>query len=508
MSLIFNGLRYMGVDGKGLPFRSAMPGDDRGSALTLPTPRIKDRPDGVVEFFSNKEVLRPNQKTFVYAHGWTDNGRIDASGSPKSQLIFKTLQKRYGNKSNIVIVNWENLALVDGEPPTKEPSYESSVTKQVGEVVADALIRAGVDISNVLIAGHSLGSFVAGAAANELKLRTGIKVRKLIALDTAATNPLLPEYDIDARNGYNRSRLFGSSDAPYDFTSDLARTTVSYTVNDDIDLGSLASNMKRAGTAQNAYLVAYVPSDYNAINLSEVGAVASQYHNGVVSAFADLILKRNLDPTGRAARRFDKNANPDAKGPFSGLLLAAQPWISNPADPYRAARSIGWANEKTNPIIKGSDKSDVLFFDRINTSQRQGAQFFGRAGRDLIGGNASAGRDQLTGGLDSDTFFFGYIKNGSTVLPYVGSEKVAYATVMDFDPSEDRLTFGWQMKQLEFANGGRELKTRWGSGLAVRFQGDLIAYVPGLSEQAVPELFAKGVIQDGVFQNLDQLLFA
>jgi pimeloyl-ACP methyl ester carboxylesterase len=495
MALIFNGLRYVGLDGKGLPFRSAMP--------SLLFNRVEDRPEGVVEFFANKTTLDPKQKTFIYVHGWKDNGRIDGGGSPTSQVVFNRLSKRYGKTANIVSVNWQTLALVDESPLSFDPGYEASVTKQVGEVVADALIRAGVAIDKVLIGGHSLGSFVAAAAANELKQRTGLKVRKLIALDTAATNPLQPEYDIDARNGFNRS-FFTGVDRPFDFTTDLAQATLSYTVNDDIDLGSLASNIKRAATAQRAYLVAYVPTNYSILNIA---APATLYHSGVVAAFTDLIVKRNLDPTGRAARLFNANGTPAGNGAFKGLLLAPQPWINRPTEPFRGVRSIGWANERTNPIIKGSDSRDVLFFDRIYTSQREGAQFFGRAGDDLIGGNASAGRDRLTGGLDSDTFFFGYTKNGSTVLPYVGSEKVAYATVMDFDPSEDRLTFGWQKKQLEFANGGSDLQSRWGSGLAVRFQGDLIAYVPGLSEQNLPGLLASGVIQTEVIQNLDQLMF-
>jgi pimeloyl-ACP methyl ester carboxylesterase len=495
MDLTFDGLRYAGVDGKGLPFRSAMP--------SLIRKQVEDRPEGVVEFFANKIILDRKQKTFVYIHGWKDNGRVDADGAATTQLVFNRLQEAYGNSVNIVSVNWQTLALIDPSPLSFDPGYEASVTKQVGEVVADALIRAGVDINRVILSGHSLGSFVAAAAANELKLRTGLKVRKLIALDTAATNPLWPEYDIDARNGFERS-FFTEADRPYDFTTDLAQATLSYTVVDDIDLGSLASNIKRAATAQKAYLVAYVPSDYSLLNTADSAAL---YHSGVVAAFTDLVVKRNLAPMGRAARRFNEDGIPTDNGSFSGLVLAPQPWITSPTEPFRGVRSIGWADEITNPIINGSDSNDVLFFDRIYTSQRQGAQFFGRGGGDLVGGNASGGRDQLTGGPDRDTFFFGYTKNGTTVLPYVGTGKVAYATVKDFNPSEDRLTFGWSKNELAITNGGAELENRWGSGLAVRFQGDLIAYIPGLNEQAVPELFARGAIQTGIAQNLDQLMF-
>lgn len=68
-----------------------MPGLFSGTALTLPIPRIEDSPDGVVEFFSNKASLNRKQKTFVYIHGWTDNGRITADGSAKSRLIFDRL---------------------------------------------------------------------------------------------------------------------------------------------------------------------------------------------------------------------------------------------------------------------------------------------------------------------------------------------------------------------------------------------------------------------------------
>lgn len=528
-----NGLRYQ-TDGYGEPFVMAVPnGNSTGTVVSLPlsAPLIRDV-TGEVSFMVNGN-FDPTKPTYVYAHGWTDNARVDETGSIKAKLIYNAYVEKYGNAANIVMANWETLAAATRDPneSSSEPTFESSVTKQVGEVIADALIRAGADINNTTLVGHSLGSFVAGAAANEIVLRTGLKVKELVALDTAATNPFFPEYDIDARNGYDRSIIFGSGDAPYDFTDAIAQHTSSYTVIDSFSFGNSIGNLSgssgnnaRGSTADSAYLVAYVPSDVGYFDI----APASPFHNGVVAAYADLITKGDLNPTDAnaalASLHFNDYGQPVTSGVWDGVLAVNQPWLLANQETFFPPKTIGWLSSTVNPTIYGSAVDDVMFFDQFNTDTRTGATLVGGSGNDFLGTSTGQGIDHLMGGSDNDTFFFGYLKNTNTVLPYLDGASWAtdngtdaFAIVEDYS-SGDRLTFGWDQNNITITDGtdyntraifGTKLSDLYGAGVAFSVNNDLVAYVKGISVSQVTNEITANDILFSSYANLDQtMLFA
>lgn len=529
-----NGLTY-NTDGYGQPFVMAVPnGNDLGSMFLLPTPIIANVA-GSVSFMVNGD-FDPSKPTYVYTHGWTDNARVDATGSIKAKLIYDAYVTKYGTGSgktaNIVMANWESLAASTRDPSekTSEPTYESSITKQVGEVIADALIRAGADINRTTLIGHSLGSFVVGSAANEVVLRTGIKVKELVALDTAATNPLFPEYDIDARNGYDRSLIFGSGDAPYDFTDAIAQHTTSYTVIDNTLTGGLSGNNDRASTADSAYLVAYVPTDVAFLSMK----ATSPFHNGVVAAYADLVAKGDLNPTdvnsALATLKFNSDGEAVSNGVWDGVLAVNQPWLTSAqlnADGnyiYNPPKSIGWISNIDSPTIYGSSVNDVMFFDEFKTDSRIGATLNGGAGNDWLGGSTGQGVDHLIGGTGQDTFFFGFIKNTNTVLPYLDGASWwtdngtdAFGIIDDFSLSEhDQLDFGWDRSSMTLTNGadfstksilGSKLSSLYGNGVAFSVNNDLIAYVKNITVDQVNAEIGAGDIAFSIYANLDQSMF-
>lgn len=536
-AISIDGLTYIGKDGFNQPFKMALLKDGstaNAASFSLIKLETKDITDGRVTFNSNVDYIDPTKPTFVYTHGWTDNGKIDnsADASFKSKLIYNTFVQKYGSNANVIIVDWQNLAANrDPAEKSKEPTYESTVTKQVGEVVADALIRSGVDLNKTTLIGHSLGSFVMGAAANQILQETGSRVGELVALDTAAGNPLFPEYDIDARNGITR----GVYDAPYDFTTTIAQKTTSFTVMDSDgwvvgDASSMASNSARAATAQNAYLVGYVPLEDPNLAGKNGPAEVSNYHNGVVSAYADLVSKGNLDPSTIITKpvAYNSEGNIDLSGRFDGIIATNQPWIGNASEPvsgtgtsFRSPLTMGWVyNEASYPELYGTPSNDTLFFSKLFNSVK-GVKLFGGAGADLIGGDGQI--DEYTGGSGPDTFFFSFIKDGKAVNAYMdgsGSANDMHAILMDFNAKDDFIQFGYKSDQIKyelaskFNNGvfNKDFDNKYGSDGVVMYstiggKNDVIAYVLNATVAQIDDAVSAGHIIFNKTVNLDQLLF-
>lgn len=481
--------KFIGKDWQGKTYQMAIPKDDsRGFAIGfIPETKIVDRADGkvIVKSVGNFD---PSEATYVYIHGWQDGPKSDSS-----KAISQAFSKTYST-ANTLIVDWKKLAQqVDLNNVTKEPSYEASVAKQVGETVAEALVKRGADLTKVSLIGHSLGSFVAGAAANHIKTKYKVKVKELVYLDTAATNPTLAEYDIDARNGYTR----GGSDAPYDPTTRLALNTSSYTVVDG-HKAALAGNNDRAAKAANAYLVNYSPLEFN---LGDIAAVNTRYHNGTIGVYADLISKGipkhdsyyKLKTRGRIASDGRLGSNKDQ--PFDGVVVATQPWRNNP-EVHVVPKALGWATGYDDPLVYGSSKEDVLFFKGFNRESQSIRWLYAGEGDDIIGGNNGKGIDVLVGGKGRDKFFIGYTPSGKgkSVKPYLDKNWLnpfdsginSYAVVYDFDRKKDKIRFayGTRIKDFKALSSGdldKSLSNAWGSGVGVSYKDDLVAYIRGIT---------------------------
>jgi pimeloyl-ACP methyl ester carboxylesterase len=437
----------------------------------------------------------------VYVHGWKDSAT-----SENSQLLAAALSTA---SANVILVDWSGMAAI--ESPF-QPSKAVTATQQVGETVADFLIKTGLPVASLTLIGHSLGSLVASSAAGEIKIRTGQTISELVALDTAFGNG----YDIDARTK--------DIQAPLTFDTGLAATTTSFTVSDLIGgIPVLAGDNERAATADKAYLVQYARSRdlplFRSLNaLDNAIQHATGLHNGVIGVFADLFQKQALDPGRIPVRQtFNSSGKPDVDGDFDGVVVAPLPWSGNAAT-LRAPKAIGWSSGYDNPMIYGSNADDVLFFDLFR-DERDSAFLFGRGGNDwLIADQTdSQGVDFLTGGRGGDQFWFGYQRYGQKTLPYLNTDATesgyvdnAYAVITDFDLKADALQFGWKPSQIKAREGSsisRELVSLYGDGTAFLRRNDLIAYVPGLNIDTLSGLQAGGRLGYQQFAPLDEVLF-
>lgn len=524
-----DGLSYVGLDGFGRPFQRAQFIDPaQASMLTFDASKmvVRDVPDGAVTFYANKTYIDPSLPTFVVSLGWTNSGKLDGS-SQLALVAYDTLVAKYGASANIISVDWETLASKQpGEDVTKEPTSASTVLKQVGEVVADALIRTGVNIEKTTLIGLSLGAHVMANAANQILNETGSKVAELVALDIAAGSPFFPDYDIDARNGLQR----GVADKPLALDTGIATKTTSYTVMDndligDIGTGyaSMAADTALSATADHAYLVGYVPLDVLDLTTAPgayIAAVISNYHVGVVPTYFDLVAKGNLDPqaVGVPVARYLSDGTLDPAGRFEGIIAANQPWVDQATNGFSYPRSIAWVDNDYNPTLFGTPKDDILFLTRFEDPVKDGITFRGGDGDDLIGGYGKI--DSYFGGSGSDTFFLGFRKDLMDIRPYLDQSLFnsaglnEYAVIHDFDPRLDMLTFTWNSGEVVFSDNSRfdyplfrsNLGNLYGDGTVSTVNGDVVAYIVGLSADQLTDAMGANHIIFGKSPDIDHLL--
>ena len=474
---------YAGVDKDGQPFV------------------IKDtdyNPAWMVSFRGANKPFNFRRPTYVYIHGWKDK-----ADSSNSKIIYEALSSR---GANVINVDWSMMAAINS---VLQPTKAVTATQQVGETVADFLIKTGLPLTSVTLIGHSLGSLVAASAAREIKSRTGKPIAELVALDTA-----FGDYDIDGRT----SRI----DRPLAFNTVLAATTTSFTVSDLVGgIFSLAGSNGRASTADNAYLVQYARSlddDIKDLGLVERGVGP---HNGVIGVYSDLFRKQALSPDSIPIRQtFDAEGRPDTKGKFDGVVVAPLPWSysKGEAPQRRAPKAIGWATSYDDPVIYGSNTDDVMFFDLFR-DERNSVTLHGRGGNDWLIANQTdkKGVDSLIGGKGADTFWFGYERYGKKTLPYMntladttGYGGNAYGVVADFEHRSDSLLFGWKSGQIKARAGSaisKDLVSAHGNGMGFMRGNDLITYVPGLRASHITGLQDSGRLGYQQFAPLEEALF-
>ena len=488
---------YVGVDKDNQPFKMNYVDSD---------------PSWSVRFRLKNSRITPGLPAYVYVHGWKDT-----PDSMNSGLMLATLAKK---NANVILVDWSGMAAKEYElgrqpvPGKAQPIAAASVTKQVGESLADFLVKSGVSLPDTTLIGHSLGSFVAASAAKEVSIRSNQRVKELVVLDNAF-GPFL--YDIDGRT-------FSDIDEPLEFTTDLALSTTSYTASDLIQFpAGTAGDNDRAATAQNAYIVQYARSSDLPDGLFNQ---ALAFHNGVIGVYADLFAKNALHPI--ISNRFDAFGKPAAYGKFDGAIVAPMPWTYvNGKAVIKAPKAVGWANSFQDPIIYGTKSNDILFFDKF-VGEHNGCSLIGLEGDDWLVADQTdpardlfhvdpLGVDTYTGGPGKDEFWLGYQRYGKKVESYKNpvlfqskSDVSSYALITDFKPTEDFIRLPLAKNAYSFTpstNLSGNLNSLHGIGIGIEHKGDLVAYVTGLNSSQVTGLLDKR-ITFGAYAPLDTALFA
>ncbi|XP_065173345.1 lipoprotein lipase-like isoform X1 [Atheta coriaria] len=114
-----------------------------------------------------------NYPTKVLIHGWLTS----IEKSPWYPLL-KDAYLKEPTPINIIYVDYEPIA-------GKQYSVSAPSSLNVARVIADHLITAKIDMDNIHLIGHSLGSHVAGFTGRSIYTTTGKKVGRITLLDPA-----------------------------------------------------------------------------------------------------------------------------------------------------------------------------------------------------------------------------------------------------------------------------------------------------------------------------------
>lgn len=476
--------------------------------------------------------------TFVHIHGWNNNKYTEAH-----KLLRDALRERHGSNANIIIADWSNLSNQWSGLNKAQPDSEASVTTEVGETIAASLLKAGVEPSSLTIIGHSLGTFVAPAAAAQITRSTGKKIQELVALDTAFGTH---GYDTDARNGivlphttlsgrpvnlpapsFSGVRTRGIQDTPLWYRG-LAQTSSSYVVSDLAGgVATIAGDNNRSSTADRSYIVQYDSLDK--IDLFAI-PTSTALHQGVVPVYADLVRKSNEHQNKHwqlQAQNFNNDGRRSAGGKFHGVILAPKPFMSSGSEWNTIyPSSIGWLRSTTESSglgsqLYGTSGNDYLFYDGITGQNlkwgaaKEPISIYAGSGNDtLIGGNQRLSIDNLYGGPGADDFAIGYRTDWNSLpsLPYLdktssgGFGTASMAVIHDFNATEqDRIRFAWSANQLFYRNASsfdRSITSRHSNGrdgvaFMIPSNSDVVAFVPGVMASQVPSLISQGRITFG-----------
>lgn len=127
-----------------------------------------------MDYEGNFQYINFSRPFKFLIHGWHDGFEGDLNTQPlnvdrrlRHELWMEPLGQEWVRRtnSNVCIINWSYLA---------KGCYFSTVTIQIPRVVRDAVgkigvfIEHGMNISEVSIAGHSLGAHIAGSIGRNL----------------------------------------------------------------------------------------------------------------------------------------------------------------------------------------------------------------------------------------------------------------------------------------------------------------------------------------------------
>ena len=142
---------------------------------------------------SNQPIrtIDTNQKTYVISHGFTNTGGNKGNNYAASlSEIAKALRSQPENaNANIIVVDSQEGAKAQGIRQYVIPAQN---TREAGNLIAQFLIKQGIEPSKTELIGHSLGGQVSGFAGAKYKELTGKEIDRITDLDPAAFGIILP----------------------------------------------------------------------------------------------------------------------------------------------------------------------------------------------------------------------------------------------------------------------------------------------------------------------------
>ena len=238
--------------------------------------------------------IDPNKDTVVVIHG-RGEGKDDGN---VIKLAEKVAKSNYHPNSQVLYLDWKDAAN-SGSPI---PYDAAKRIRPVADWATNRLKELGIAPEKTILLGHSLGSYVASEIG---RISGGVK--ELVALDPAfpgGTNN--GSYDIDGNNPGDRI-----DDTPVDF-SKVATKSIAL-VASDVDLGGKAGDNDKASSAEDSYIVYFTGYKEYGGFLDQDTALrnknkATDYHNGVVGVFSNIISSGSQFPS-HQKNRYDDIGN-------------------------------------------------------------------------------------------------------------------------------------------------------------------------------------------------------
>ncbi|MBU0458541.1 hypothetical protein KJ652_04470 [Patescibacteria group bacterium] len=170
--------------------RISIPESGESMPVSMGVAEFVQKDDGTYERkeFGKEAInsLNPNKPVWVGIHGMNgheDDARIDGI----AQELYA-----YGDQAGqVVTINWE-IAAQD----ITRTGQDAPWTKSVGEWVGQQIVAAGFSPDKVHFYGHSHGTYVSFSAASEImRLKGGLQVNTIVALDPAGNVKALSGFD-------------------------------------------------------------------------------------------------------------------------------------------------------------------------------------------------------------------------------------------------------------------------------------------------------------------------
>ena len=220
--------------------------------------------------------IDPNKDTVVVIHG-RGEGKDDGN---VIELARRAADSQYYPNSQVLYLDWKEAANDPGQRVTRIPFDAAERISPVAQWATNRLKELGIAPEKTILLGHSLGSYVASEIG---RISGGVK--NLVALDPAFPGN---RYDIDGNQpGYQRVVDFNKA----------ATNSIALVVSDADTVGGSAGDNSRASSANDSYIVNFLGYSGN-----DPVKKATEYHNGVVNVFSNIMLRNFTFPSHQSDR--------------------------------------------------------------------------------------------------------------------------------------------------------------------------------------------------------------
>lgn len=340
-----------------------------------------------------------NVPTWVVIHGLNDTPSSTGNLGELANTVEKAVEKLGGQ---VLVVDWSGAAasFTSGIP---DPGPASEWIHDVATLAVRSLKEWGININNINLIGHSLGTYVSSEigflfASNNPETRTLLpntpKINSFTALDPAgfvnverffAALEFDGRYDLDGDVADNQIPLF------FKDVSQFSRAYWGKRVGlerDDLRLGDGLGSDLYANSAQESFRIRF-----DSINPID-------NHSRIVQLFTNIIEQNNNPETTGIISSFfkiDQREHEQWKKETSG----AEGIIESDSNNKPVLLVVKDNNPQNDDIIYGSTENDTLDGTDIAGIDLLGDALFTASGNDQLYGDS--GNDKIFGGSGNDT---------------------------------------------------------------------------------------------------------